>query len=222
MVGRDVPVAPLLSLCNWSARSVASAHCPMKPLAILMFFAGLVSLPSDAQSEENASPLITALSSTTIGGYVNSSVWWARGTPRPPAGAPFNSYLYTSSGWQAHGCWWSQQFHTPNRHGFGNQGVYARCPHGIIYLPARPLRPPSGVFPGPNPPLPPPPLPGRTPGTSGTNQIPIRVIRQPTVPVSSGMISVEAYRIPSGYIPPVPPYRSIPPLPPTLNTSPPQ
>jgi hypothetical protein len=42
--------------------------------------AGLVSLPSGAQSEEKASPLMTALSSTTIGGYVSSSVWWVPGT----------------------------------------------------------------------------------------------------------------------------------------------
>ena len=42
--------------------------------------AGLVSLPSGAQSEEKASPLMTALSSTTIGGYVSSSVWWLPGT----------------------------------------------------------------------------------------------------------------------------------------------
>src|SRR5687767_15347955 len=42
--------------------------------------AGLVSLPSGAQSEEKASPLMTALSSTTISGYVSSSVWWVPGT----------------------------------------------------------------------------------------------------------------------------------------------
>ena len=42
--------------------------------------AGLVSLPSGAQSEEKASPLMTALSSTTLGGYVSSSVWWVPGT----------------------------------------------------------------------------------------------------------------------------------------------
>lgn len=42
--------------------------------------AGLVSLPSGAQSEEKASPLMTALSSTTISGYVSASVWWLPGT----------------------------------------------------------------------------------------------------------------------------------------------
>jgi hypothetical protein len=42
--------------------------------------AGLVSLPSGAQSEEKASPLMTALSSTMISGYVSSSVWWVPGT----------------------------------------------------------------------------------------------------------------------------------------------
>jgi hypothetical protein len=176
--------------------------------------AGLVSLPSGAQSEEKASPLMTALSSTTIGGYVSSSVWWMPGgaTPRPPAGVSFHSYLYTPSGWQGHACWWAHQFHIPNRHGFGNRGVYGRCPHGIIFLPARP-RNPSGVFPGPLP-----PLPGRTRGTPGTNQIPTRIIRQPTLPTSSGLISMEASRISRGDR-----SRSVPPpLPPTLNTTPPQ
>ena len=180
----------------------------MKRLAILMLFAGLVSLPSGAQSEEKASPLMTSLSSTTIGGYVSSSVWWMPGgAPRPPVGASFPGYLYTPSGWQGHACWWSHHFHVPNRNGFGNQGVYGRCRHGIIFLPARP-RNPSGVFPGPFPPLP------------GTNQIPTRVIRHPPLPNSSGLISIEASRISSGDRS----LRSVPPpLPPaSLNTTPPQ
>lgn len=42
--------------------------------------AGLVSLPSGAQSEEKASPVMSALSSTMISGYVNTSVWWVPGT----------------------------------------------------------------------------------------------------------------------------------------------
>src|SRR5687767_877853 len=42
--------------------------------------AGLVSLPSVTQAEEKASPVMTALSSTTISGYVSASAWWVPGT----------------------------------------------------------------------------------------------------------------------------------------------
>jgi len=45
-----------------------------------MAAAGMVRLSSGVQSEEKASPLMTALSSTTISGYVSSSVWWVPGT----------------------------------------------------------------------------------------------------------------------------------------------
>src|SRR5437867_1719105 len=41
---------------------------------------GLVSLPSGARSEEKASPIMTALNSTMISGYVSTSVWWVPGT----------------------------------------------------------------------------------------------------------------------------------------------
>jgi hypothetical protein len=42
--------------------------------------AGLVTLPSLLQGEEKASPIMTALTSTTISGYVNVSTWWNPGT----------------------------------------------------------------------------------------------------------------------------------------------
>ncbi len=41
---------------------------------------GLVSLPSGVRSEEKASPVMTALNSTMISGYVSSSIWWVPGT----------------------------------------------------------------------------------------------------------------------------------------------
>lgn len=52
--------------------------------------AGLVSLPSDGWSEEQANPVMTALSSTTISGYVDVSAHWSLGTgnENPPP------YLY--------------------------------------------------------------------------------------------------------------------------------
>ena len=37
---------------------------------------GLVSLPSLMQAEEKPSPVLTALSSTTISGYVSASAEW--------------------------------------------------------------------------------------------------------------------------------------------------
>src|SRR5687767_14585557 len=42
--------------------------------------AGLVSLPGVCQAEEQPSPILTALSSTTISGYVNVSAWWNPGS----------------------------------------------------------------------------------------------------------------------------------------------
>lgn len=49
--------------------------------------AGLVSIPSAMQAEEKPSPLLTALSSTTISGYVDVSAHWNLGsdnTANPP------------------------------------------------------------------------------------------------------------------------------------------
>ena len=53
---------------------------------------GLVSLPAGVQAEEQANPVLTALSSTTISGYVNSSAHWnvGSGNANPPAYS-FNS-----------------------------------------------------------------------------------------------------------------------------------
>src|SRR5205823_5069894 len=41
---------------------------------------GAVSLASVAQAEEKASPLTTAVSSTILSGYVNTSIHWNPGT----------------------------------------------------------------------------------------------------------------------------------------------
>src|SRR6267154_709259 len=53
---------------------------------------GLVSLPSLMQAEEKPSPVLTALSATTISGYVSTSMEWNPGTgnAHPPAFA-FNN-----------------------------------------------------------------------------------------------------------------------------------
>src|SRR4026208_426724 len=62
---------------------------------------GLVSLPSGARSEEKASPVMTALSSTMISGYVSSSVWWVPGTGN--ANLPGFSYASTPGSSKADG-----------------------------------------------------------------------------------------------------------------------
>src|SRR5678816_3954071 len=48
---------------------------------------GLVSLPAAVQAEEKPNQLLTALSSTTISGYVDTSAHWTLGTgnANPPA-----------------------------------------------------------------------------------------------------------------------------------------
>lgn len=125
-------------------------------------------------------------------------------TGRPSPGEAFSGYRHTPFGWHAHVCRWSHHINVPNRNGFRDHGVYGRCRHGIIYLPARLLRVPPGTFPAPTRPRLPTPLPP-TPGTPSTNQIPPRIIRPPSLPVSSVSVR-EANRMPrSGSIPPVPP-----------------
>src|SRR3989440_11569774 len=42
--------------------------------------AGVISLPSVAKAEEKPSPVLTALSATTISGYVDTSAQWNPGT----------------------------------------------------------------------------------------------------------------------------------------------
>jgi hypothetical protein len=62
---------------------------------------GLVSLPSGARAEEKASPVMTALSSTMISGYVSSSVWWVPGTGN--ANLPGFAYASTPGSSKADG-----------------------------------------------------------------------------------------------------------------------
>jgi len=54
--------------------------------------AGLVSIPSLVQAEEKASAIMTALSSTTISGYVDTSIHWDMGTGNAnPPGFVYNA-----------------------------------------------------------------------------------------------------------------------------------
>ena len=48
---------------------------------------GLVSLPATGSAEEKMNQMWTALSSTTISGYVNTSAHWNTGTGNGPATA---------------------------------------------------------------------------------------------------------------------------------------
>ena len=53
---------------------------------------GLVTLPSLVQAEEQSTPVLTALSATTISGYVNTSMHWDLGTGNAhPPGYAFNA-----------------------------------------------------------------------------------------------------------------------------------
>ena len=58
---------------------------------------GLVSIPAVVQAEEKPNQLLTALSSTTISGYVDTSAHWTPGTgnANPPATnqEPLNNLL---------------------------------------------------------------------------------------------------------------------------------
>ena len=62
--------------------------------AVGLTAAGIIGLPDRAECEEQPTSVLTALSSTTIGGYVSASAWWTPGTgnANPPTflynGAP--------------------------------------------------------------------------------------------------------------------------------------
>jgi hypothetical protein len=50
------------------------------PWTVALIGAGLVSLPAAMNAEEGPSPVTTALSSTTISGYVDTSAQWNMGS----------------------------------------------------------------------------------------------------------------------------------------------
>src|SRR6185369_7028212 len=50
------------------------------PWTLVLLSAGLVSLPAITQAEEKPSGVLTALSSTTLSGYVDTSAQWNVGT----------------------------------------------------------------------------------------------------------------------------------------------
>src|SRR5258708_14274975 len=63
----------------------------VSPWTLGLATAGLVSLPTFVQAEEKASSVMTALSSTTISGYVDTSAQWDIGTGNAnPAGFIYN------------------------------------------------------------------------------------------------------------------------------------
>jgi len=53
--------------------------------------AGVISLPAVMQAEEASHQVLTALSSTTLSGYVDTSAIWKLGTGRAIVGNPYNS-----------------------------------------------------------------------------------------------------------------------------------
>src|SRR4051812_21212056 len=50
------------------------------PWTTALMAAGLVSMPAETQAEEKPSDVLTALSSTTLSGYVDTSAQWNFGT----------------------------------------------------------------------------------------------------------------------------------------------
>src|SRR5438876_3470125 len=63
------------------------------PWTIALVGAGLISLPIAIQAEEKPSDVLTALSATTLSGYVNTSAIWEPGTAKPGvAGIPGRAF----------------------------------------------------------------------------------------------------------------------------------
>src|SRR2546425_5256900 len=70
-------------------------HINMKcnPWTMALLGAGLVSLPALTQAEEKPSDVLTALSATTLSGYVNTSAIWQPGTAKAGvAGIPGRAF----------------------------------------------------------------------------------------------------------------------------------
>ena len=61
---------------------------------------GLVSIPATSSAEEGkASGILTALSSTTISGYVNTSIHWNTGTGNDMVTTPSRRRTASTSTW---------------------------------------------------------------------------------------------------------------------------
>src|SRR5215813_14560738 len=65
----------------------------LNPWTLGLIGAGLVSLPAVMQAEEKPSSLITAVSPTTLSGYVDTTINW-----NPGSGGPANLPPYLSNG----------------------------------------------------------------------------------------------------------------------------
>lgn len=112
---------------------------PMKlSRTVLCVLAVCLCVPLVATAEQKPSPLLGALRSTTITGYI-----------------------YTSSHWQLHVCNGIRRNsladrlnHLVRHRGRYARGFYGRCRHGLVFIPARQLRTLAGAFPWPRPPLP--------------------------------------------------------------------
>src|SRR5712672_2208286 len=63
-----------------------------KPWTLALIGAGLVSLPAVTNAEEKASSAMTAVSGTTISGYVNTSAWWVPGSTPNTAAYSFGGF----------------------------------------------------------------------------------------------------------------------------------
>src|SRR5829696_73912 len=60
---------------------------------VALIGAGLISLPAVTQAEEEVNSVLTALSATTISGYVNTAVHWVPGSAKTTAAYSYGGYV---------------------------------------------------------------------------------------------------------------------------------
>ena len=88
----------------------------MKPCSTIVVLCALI-FSSASFGEEKSGPILTALSSTTISGYVNTSTHWRRHVCRPVRPVRVQHVYKLSNGV------------------FREAGYAVRCRHGFVYLP---------------------------------------------------------------------------------------
>ena len=82
----------LRGCCGGNQENVESWNMNHNAWTLALIGAGVVSLPAVASAEEHTNNVLTALSTTTISGYVDTSMQWNPGTgnqnlPQYPLGS---------------------------------------------------------------------------------------------------------------------------------------
>lgn len=99
-------------------------------LCVILATSALLSIAQVGLAEEKPAPLFTALSSTTVRGYVYASDHWQRHVCRPVAPVRVRRAVYSSPGG-----------------GSRVAGRSVRCRHGVVFVPNSAH---ASVFPAPN------------------------------------------------------------------------